>query len=109
MRSKARDLAAFKKRLRKAAITLVIRLHKASRILLYMHPGAQAFVRKSIFDKNYLILSLQSGKNWNDFNVENEVQMRGIYELEADKLIAEGGINTKSVNYITDTANRIKD
>ncbi len=37
------------------------------------------------------------------------MQRRAIYELEADKLIAEGGINTKSVNYITETANRIKD
>ena len=35
--------------------------------------------------------------------------MRAIYELEADRLISEGGINTKSVNYITDTVNRIKD
>ena len=37
------------------------------------------------------------------------MQRRAIYELEADKLIAEGGINTKTVNYITKTANRIKD
>ena len=37
------------------------------------------------------------------------MQRRAIYELEADKLIAEGGINTKSVSYITETANRIKE
>ena len=37
------------------------------------------------------------------------MQRRAIYELEADKLIAEGGINTKSVNYITRTAGRIKE
>ena len=37
------------------------------------------------------------------------MQTKAIYELEADRLIAEGGINTKSVSYITKTANRIKD
>lgn len=37
------------------------------------------------------------------------MERRAIYELEADKLISEGGINTKSVNFITETANRIKD
>ena len=41
--------------------------------------------------------------------MEQEVQRRAIYELEADRLIAEGGINTKSVSYITETANRIKE
>ena len=53
--------------------------------------------------------ALQTSNNWNDFSLEQEVQRRAIYELEADKLISEGGINTKSVNYITETANRIKD
>ena len=37
------------------------------------------------------------------------MQRRAIFEMEADQLIAEGGINTKSVNYITETANRIKE
>jgi len=109
MHSKAHSLLIFKKRLRKAAVTLVVRLNKASRILLKMHPGAKAYIKKSIFDKNYMLSSLQTGRNWNDFTVEQEVQRRAIYELEADKLISEGGINTKSVNYITETANRIKD
>ena len=52
---------------------------------------------------------MKTSKNWNDVSLEQEIQRRAIYELEADKLIAEGGINTKSVSYITDTANRIKE
>ena len=109
MRSKAYNLVVFKQRIRKAAVTLTIRLNKATRILLKMFPGAKAYQQKSIFDKNYLLQSLQTGNNWNDFSLEQEVQRRAIYELEPDKLISEGGINTKSVNYITSTANRIKE
>ena len=37
------------------------------------------------------------------------MQRRGLYELEADKLLAEGGINSKSVTAITETAKRIKE
>lgn len=74
-----------------------------------MYPGAKPYQKKSIFDKNYLLQSLQTSTNWNDFTLEQEVQRRAIYELEADKLIAEGGINTKSVSYITERVNRIKD
>ena len=101
MKSRASSLAVFKKRLRKATVTLVIRLSKATRVLLKMYPGAKAYQQKSIFDKNYLLQSLQTANNWNDFSLEQEVQRKAIYELEADRLIAEGGINTKSVNYIT--------
>ena len=32
-----------------------------------------------------------------------------MFELEADKLLAEGGINSKSVTEITETAKRIKE
>ena len=55
MRSKANNLITFKKRLRKAAVTLVIRLNKATRILMKMFPGAKSYQQKSIFDKNYLM------------------------------------------------------
>lgn len=95
--------------MQKATVNLVIRLGKAMKILLKMYPGAKSYQQKSIFDKNYLIQALQTSRNWNDFSLEQEVQRRAIYELEADKLISEGGINTKSVSYITETANRIKD
>ena len=43
MRSKANNLITFKKRLRKAAVTLVIRLNKATRILMKMYPGAKSY------------------------------------------------------------------
>ena len=45
----------FKIRLRKCAVTLVVRMNKASRALLKMHPNAGPFTQKSIFDKNYMI------------------------------------------------------
>ena len=32
-----------------------------------------------------------------------------MFELEADKLLSEGGINSKSVTEITETAKRIKE
>ena len=43
MRSSAHNLVVFKKRLRKASVTLTIRLNKATRILLKMYPGAKAY------------------------------------------------------------------
>ena len=72
MRSSAHNLVVFKKRLRKASVTLTIRLNKATRILLKMYPGAKAYQQKSIFDKTYLLQSLQTGNNWNDFSLEQE-------------------------------------
>ena len=70
VKSRASSLAVFKKRLRKATVTLVIRLNKAARVLLKMYPGAKAYQQKSIFDKNYLLQSLQTANNWNDFSLE---------------------------------------
>ena len=63
----------------------------------------------SVFDKNYLLNVLLSSNNWNDQTIGEEVQRRALYELEADKLLAEGGINSKSVTAITETAKRIKE
>jgi len=57
-KSKAQSLPIFKRRIRKAAMTLSVRLNKAMRVLLKMHPGAKSFQQKSIFDKNYLLQSL---------------------------------------------------
>lgn len=39
-------------------MSLIIRLSKATRILLKMYPGAKAYQQKSIFDKNYLLQAL---------------------------------------------------
>ena len=50
-----------------------------------------------------------SSQNWNDQTIEEEIHRRALYESEADKLLAEGGINAKSVSAITETAKRIKE
>ena len=62
-----------------------------------------------MFDKSFLLNVLLSSNNWSDHAIEEEVQRRTMFELEADKLLAEGGINSKSVTEITETAKRIKE
>ena len=108
-KSKGANLPVLKKRLKKSAVSLVLRLHKTTRALLYIFPGSQNHQQSSVFDKSFLLNVLLSSKNWNDHSIEEEVQRRAMFELEADKLLAEGGINSKSVTEITETAKRIKE
>lgn len=92
VKSKAQKLVQLKQRVKKATISFTVRLHKTVRTLLKMYPGAVVLAEKSLFDKNYLVHMLLNSENWKSDSIDREVLSKTLYELEADKLLSEGGI-----------------